>query len=219
MASRRRTTTKASTDPQACALAFTKAIQGVTKAQETFGKNVEGLETLIAETFAELELKLNAKQKELNALEEKFTHDERSKKLEVDLNVREHGYGAAVKILEERGEVAVPSVTYEELKRLYEELKTSRDSEVEAAVEREQERNNKHVAVLKQTLELKNQAEVAKVQAQLESQVVQIEVLNKTIDRITHDLEAQRSLTKDVAMAQAKAAPVYLPQTSGNGRN
>lgn len=161
----------------------------------------------------------NAKQKELSALEEKFAHDERSRKLEVDLNVKENGYAAATRILEERGEVAVPSVTYEELKRLYEELKTSSDSEVEAAVEREQERNNKHVAVLKQTLELKNQAEVAKVKAQLESQVKQIEVLENTITRITKDLEAQRNLTKDVAMASAKQMPMYVPQTSGNGRN
>lgn len=57
MASRRRTTTKASTDHQACVLAFTKAIQSVTKAQDTFGKNVEGLENLITDTFSELELK------------------------------------------------------------------------------------------------------------------------------------------------------------------
>jgi hypothetical protein len=219
MTSRRRTTIKASTDPQACVLAFTKAIQGVTKSQDNFSKNVEGLESLIAETFSELELKLDAKQKELSSLEERFTHDERSKKLEVDLNVREHGYEAATRILEERGEVAVPKITNDELKRMYEELKATRDSEIESAVEREQERNNKHVVIIKQTLELKNQAEVATVQAQLESQVVQIQVLNKTIDRITHDLDAQRSLTKDVAMASAKQMPMYVPHNSGSGRN
>jgi len=37
----------------------------------------------------------------------------------VDLNVKEHGYEAALGILKERGEVAVPEVTYEELKRTF----------------------------------------------------------------------------------------------------
>ena len=48
---------------------------------------------------------------------------------------------------------------------------------------------------------------------------MQIQVLENTITRITNDLDEQRKLTKDVAMAQAKAAPVYLPQNSGNNRN
>jgi len=84
---------------------------------------------------------------------------------------------------------------------------------VEYAVQREQERNNKHVAVLKQTLQLQNQAEVAKIQAHLEAQVKQVEVLQSTIERLTKDLDKQRKLTKDVTMESAKQ-PVYLP--SGN---
>ena len=223
MPSRRTTTgtngTTSTVTSQNSVLAFTKAIQGVSKSQESFEKAVEGLNSLISETFSELELKLNAKQKEVNDLEEKYTYDERSKKLEVDLNVKEHGYDAAVKILEERGEVPVASITYDELKRMYEELKTSRDTEVKEAVEREQERNNHHVAVLKETLELKNQAEVAKVQAQLEAQVMQIKVLETTIDRCTKDLDEQRKLTKDVAMASANKQMFMPQQSSGNSRN
>ena len=219
MTSRRRTTTTRAATPQDAVLAFTKAIQGVSKSQDGFTKAVENLESLVSETFEGIELKLAAKQKELTDLEERFSHDERSKKLEVDLNVKEHEYDAATRILEARGEVAVPTITYDELKRMFEELKATRDKEVEIAVKREQDRNNKHVAVLKQTLELKNQAEVAKVEAKLEAQVMQIQVLEKTIDRATNDLNEQRKLTKDVAMASSKQVPMYVPQTKGNERN
>lgn len=213
----RRTTARHSIDPQTITLNFTKAIQGVTKAQDSFGKNVEGLKELISGTFNELELKLNSKQKELNDLEEKFSHNERSRKLEVDLNIKEHGYEAALDILKERGEVAVPEVTYEELKRMYSDLKASRDSDIDSVVKREQERNNKHIAVIKQTLELQNKAEVAKIQAQLEAQVKQVEVLQSTIERLTKDLDEQRKLTKDVAMASSKQH-VYIPN-GNNSRN
>ena len=138
--------------------------------------------------------------------------------MEVDLNVKEHGYNAALKILEERGEIAVSKEVYTEVKKLYEELKTTRDSEVKSAVAREQERNNLHVNVLKETLILKNQAEVAKVEAKLEAQVMQIEILNKTIERFSTDLDEQRKLTKDVAMASAQKQQVYVPQNSSNSR-
>jgi hypothetical protein len=53
--------------------------------------------------LAEIELKLCSKQKELVELDEKFAYDERKRKLEVDLNVKEHGYEAALKALGERG--------------------------------------------------------------------------------------------------------------------
>lgn len=208
--SRRVTKPTESATTQSSVLAFTKAIQNVSKSQESFNKSVEGLESLIYDTFAELELKLCAKKKELVELDEKFAYDERKRKLEVDLNVKEHGYKAALKALGERGEVAVSDSSYSELKRLYEELKTSRETEVQTAVAREQERNAEHVNVLKQTLELKNQAEVAKVQAQLESQVNQIKVLESSIDRLARDLDEQRKLTKDVAMAASKQGQMYL---------
>jgi hypothetical protein len=217
--SRRVTKPTESATMQEQMIAFTKSIQNVTKSQESFNKSVEGLGCLISDTFSELELKLCVKQKELIELDEKFAYDERSRKLEVDLNVKEHGYDAALKELGERGEVAVSDAGYKELKRLYEDLKTSREKEVKIAITREQERNAEHVSVLKQTLELKNQAEVAKVQAQLESQVNQIKVLESSIERLARDLDEQRKLTKDVAMAASKQGQMYMPQNNGNSKN
>ncbi len=198
-------------------IAFTKAIQSIVKNQESFDKAVTNLNTLISDTFSELELKVNAKKKELNALEEKYTHDEKNMKLSVDLNVKEYSYNAATKIIEERDEVAVSKEVYENLKKSYEDLKKTKDDEIKEAVCSENKRNKEHVEVLKQTLELQKQAEVAKVSAQLQSQVKHIEILEQTVDRVAKDLDEQRKLTKDVAMASAKSGQMYLPQNN-NGR-
>lgn len=209
--SRRKATSKTETTDSAIAL--TKAIQGITKAQDGFTKSVEQLNALVSDTFNDLELKLKTKQNELSQLEDKYVEEERSRKLEVDLNIKEHGYSVAQDILADRGEQAVPIVTYEELKRMYEELKQSHDADIENAVKREHDRNNALTSTLKKTLELQNVAEVAKVQAQLEAQVKQIQVLESTIERITHDLDEQRKLTKEVALASATSAnkqPVYV---------
>jgi hypothetical protein len=110
--SRRVTKTTEASTMQSSALVFTKAIQNVSKSQESFNKSVEVLGSLISDTFSELELKLCAKQKEFIELDEKFTYDERIRKLEVDINVKEHGYDAALKSLGERGEVAVTDAVY-----------------------------------------------------------------------------------------------------------
>ena len=206
------------TDSNNSNIALTKALQNITKNQTGFDKSVLDLSSLISETFGELELKINARQKELSDLDEKFTHSEKQKKLEVDLNVKEHGYQAALQFLENRDEIAVSKHHYDELKQTYENLKQTKDIDVKEAVSREQKRNNSHVAVLKQTLELQKQAEVAKVSAELSSQVKHIQILEKTIERVANDLNEQRKLTKDVALASAKSmyVPQQMHQVSGN---
>lgn len=210
---------RAASVPKDVNIAFTKAIQSITKNQEGFNKSVESLQTLISDTFSELELKVNAKKKELSELEEKYIHDEKNMKLSVNLNVKEYGYQAALKILEEREEIAISKEVYENLKNSYEELKKTKDQEVKDAITRENTRNNQHVAVLKQTLELQKQAEVAKVSAELQSQVKHITILEQTVERVAKDLDEQRKLTKDVAMASAKSGPMYMqPNSNNNGR-
>lgn len=80
--SRRFTKPTESATTQSSVLAFTKAIQNVSKSQQSFNKSIEGLESLISDTFTEIELKLCAKQKELVELDEKFEYDERKRKLD-----------------------------------------------------------------------------------------------------------------------------------------
>jgi hypothetical protein len=195
-------------------LALTKAIQSITKQQEGFEKAVEKCKELIADDFGDIETRLEAKRKELSELEAKFEYDEQNRKVELDLRIKEHGYETAKSLLAERDEVAVAQEEYDRLQMEVKELRESKEREIKAALEAEASRNAKHVQALSQMMELKNQAEVAKVQAQLETQVNQIELLKETITDLKASIDEQRKLTKDVAQASAKNQPMYIPQAS-----
>ena len=102
-------------------LQLAKAIQSITKQQAGFEKSVEKCQELITERFNDIEMKLTAKKKELEELEKQYEQQEKYKKLEVDLEVKEHGYQHALKMLTGRNEVPVNE---EEFKHLQESLTT-----------------------------------------------------------------------------------------------
>ena len=107
-------------------IAFTKAIDTITKSEESFKKSVAELQGLLSETFTDLEMKLKAKSDELKELEQRYLQQEKNSKIEVDLNVKEHGYQAALIILEQRDEMAVLKTVYKDLNTSYEGLKNDK---------------------------------------------------------------------------------------------
>lgn len=195
-------------------LALVKALQGVTKSEDNFTKSVEKLNELLTETFSDLETRLKSKQQELQDLQLKFEQEEKNRKIEVDQTIREHGYEAAKEILQDRDEVAVKRVDYEQLREDYAQLRATKEQDIKDAVSTERKRNEQHNTALQKTLELQKQAEVAKVEAQLETQVQHIQVLKDTIENLKSDLNEQRKLTKDVAQASSKASqmPIWAQQ-------
>ena len=199
---------------------FTKQLQNIQKKSDDFMKSVDDFNKLRENNFQNLELNLKQKQIELEELEKKFKETERQRKLDVDLNIKQYQYEEALKILEERGEIAVKKIEYKELESNYNNSVEKAKSEVKSAIENEKRRNNEYLKTMKETLELKNKAEVAKVEAQLEAQNKEIKALNNTIERLEKDIDEQRKLTKDVAQAAAsKSSHMYIPQTSGNSRH
>lgn len=198
-------------------LALTKALQNIVKQQTAFEAAVEKCKELISEDLNDIETRFEAKRKELSDLDTKFSYDEQNRKADLDLRVKEYGYTAAKQLLEERGEVAVSKDLYESLQRDLAELRQSKADEIKQAVADEHARSAQQTEMIKRTLELQKAAEVAKVEAQLETQVNQIELLKDTIKDLKNDLDEQRKLTKDVANASANKQPVYLP-SNGNGR-
>jgi len=196
---------------QTTALGLTKALQGVSKAQDGFSKSVSALETLLNETFNDLETRLQAKQRELDELQLRYEQEEKNRKIEVDQRVREHGYDAAKLILLDRKEVAVREADWRQLQDDYAQLRANKEKELRDAIAKEQERSKVQSDAWAETLRLQKQAEVAKVEAQLETQVQHIEVLKATIQALKVDLDEQRKLTKDVAQAASKNMQMWVP--------
>lgn len=215
----RRSTSVASTSTNNVSLALTKALNGVRKAEDGFEKSVSKLSELLTETFSDFETRLEAKQKELSQLKLHYEQEEKNKKIEVDQNVRAYSYEAAKEILTERNEVAVREEDYKQLRDDYAELRSTKEQEIRDSVTAERKRNERHIEALKRTFELQKQAEVAQVQARLETQIQHIEVLKDTINNLKNDLEKQRELTKDVAQAASKQHSMYIPQHSSSSRS
>lgn len=207
-------TTK-SKKPNQFEVVVSTAIDKLTKIHETFASastaSTEAIQGLIQNYLTDLTNQINLKRDELAYLEEDFANKRRAGEIDIDLNIKQYGRDAAIRILKESGEMPIGREDYEKLKTSYNSLLETKDSEIKAAVEAENKRSEKHVAILKQTLELKNRAEVATVEAKLEAQVQQIQLLNDTIAQMKDDLNEQRKLTKDVADASNKGGQMYYP--------
>lgn len=193
------------------------SIDKLSKNCETFMNNSisygDSLKKLIDEYLNDLMIKINLKKEELAYLREEYDNKRRTLEINLDLDIKKYGRDKALEILEESGEIAVCEDEYNKLKDDYRNLLLKQKDEIESAVSFEHQRNTKSNAVLKQTLELKNKAEVATVEAKLEAQLTQIEILNDTIKQMREDLNEQRKLTKDVANASNKAQMYYNPST------
>ena len=191
------------------------SIDKLSKNYETFMNNSvsygDSLKKLIDEYLNDLMIKINLKKEELAYLSEEYDNKKRTLEINLDLDIKKYGRDKALEILEETGEVAVCEEAYNKLKNDYNSLLIRQKEEIENAVSLEHQRNTKSNAVLKQTMELKNKAEVATVEAKLEAQLTQIEILNNTINQMKEDLNEQRKLTKDVANASNKAQMYYHP--------
>ena len=216
-----KTTTKTTTKskkPNQFEHIVSASIDRLSKNYESFMNNsntyAESLKGLIDDYLSDLMNKINMRKEELAYLDEEFNNKKRTSEINLDLDIRKYGREKALEILKETGEIAVFETDYNRLNNDYQELLSKQKEEIKTAVDNEHQRNTKHVAVLKQTLELKNKAEVATVQAKLEAQVTQIELLSDTIKQMKDDLNEQRKLTKDVANASNKAQMFYPPHGS-----
>ena len=121
--------------------------------------------------------------------------------------MREHGYQAAIEILANRParEIPVVEAEYRLLQTRVHDLETQIQDRVKAetaALQSNLEREFKH---LTETLKLRQEAELATVQANLQQKKDTIVVLETTINDLKHELQEQRSLTSSVASAMGGA--------------
>jgi chromosome segregation ATPase len=201
-----KTATKSS-DP----IQLTKAINSLMKTQDTFGKNLDALSTLITDQLGDIELRLANKQKALDELKEEYDRQLKNRKIEVDQAIKVYGYEEALKILADRKEVPVDAADYQELKAEVETLKQEMKEAVDSAVKKERERAERELSRELKTQMLENDAKQAEASAQLSQKQKEVEVLEKQIKSLQSDLEKQRELTRSVAEAARPQAPVYAP--------
>lgn len=195
------TTTKKNDD----SLAIAKAIQVLAKHKESFAAAVHNCENLEADILGDLEMRINNKKKELADLEVQFEQDKKNRTVELDIELREHGYSSAISIIDKHNELAVSKVLYEKQQSELETLREGNKEQLEAAIKLTKDAAAQSHAMTKRTLELEKKAEMANMEAQLNTSKAQIDLLEKTIESLKQDLADQRDLTRSVAESASKS--------------
>lgn len=164
----------------------------------------------------DLELKTTAKRKAMVELDEDYESKKKTKRIELDQEIRAYGYQEALKIIKEHKEVAISEADLAKLnKELQElqELKQNRATEMAEVLRQEKEKYEKEMKTFQTTSDLRHQTEVDTQAATIKQLQNHIQVLEKQTQSLQQDIEKQRELTKNVAES---SRPQYYPVSSGN---
>ena len=203
--SRKRSSTTSSTDNPRLEMA--KAVNLFCSKIDALEKAYECIKGVTKETLTEFDLEIEAKKQEMDRLEEQDVYDRKRRKTEADLDLAEYRYEAAIKILDDRGEVAIPAKV---LKEMQERLsKTTADSEAEMskaiATEKALARAALENAVSRANLT--NKADTAVLEATNATQLKEIETLKSNVKNLQNEIAEQRKLTAQIAEA-GRPAPI-----------
>lgn len=193
-------------------IALAKTLNTLVAKQDGFAKAVESMKCFSEESINNLTLEIDAKQFELAELEKNFISKEKDGRISVDQKLKEYGYKEAVKIVNSNGQTAVDQEKYDLILAENSELKATLADTIQKTKEEEKIRHKKELNAVISNLELKHQAETATLTAQTQQKDREVDRLEKTIDNLRAEIDAQRSLTKDVAMAGKQGA---ISQTFG----
>lgn len=202
---RKRTSTTASTDNPRLEMA--KALNLFCVKVEALDKAYEGIKAVTKDTLTEFDLEIEAKKQELDRMEEQDNHDRKRRKTEADLEIAEYRYDAAIKILNERGEVAIPSQVLKELKERLQKVTDEREAELQKAVAAEKAAGQAALKAAVNNAQLTHKAETAILNATNETQKTEIQNLRQTISNLQNEIAEQRKLTAQIAEA-GRAAPI-----------
>ena len=195
---------------------FDKSMTRIAKAMEDFTKAVAEAQELDETVFNELDADINSRKQMIEYLNVQYDELKRTRCLDVDLEIKKHGVDACKKLLEAQGLMAVNREEYETLVSNYRNLQESCDAKVREAVKVANDHNQKSLAAIKQTMELKNQAVSAKATAELDAQKEQVAMLQARIADLRQDLKDQMQLTRDVTASNAAAVQSAQSQVMRN---
>lgn len=211
MAARKRTTSTSTSGTDSAQanprLEMAKALNAYCAKQEALEKAYEAIRAVTKDTLTEFDLEIEAKKQEIERLGEDDLHLRKRLKTETDLYIAEYRYEAATKILEDRGEVPIPTAVLKEMKERLASLSTKREEELQQAVDAEKA---KGIAALKSAVDncnLQQKAQTAVLEATNAQQTREIESLRRTISEQKNEIAEQRKLTAQIADS-LRAAPI-----------
>lgn len=202
-----------STNPR---LELAKAINTLVSKQEAFTKAYENLQNFSEETLKNLDLQIETKNTEMKELDVTAQNKQKNLQIEVDQNISEYKYKAVTNILNDRNEVAIDKEEYEFMKKETETLKEKYEREINELKITLGARHKKEMDRELCTRDLTHKANLAEVNARVEQQTKEIDVLQNTIQNLKVEIAEQRKLTAQVAES---SRPQMHYGNNGNGKN
>lgn len=175
------------------AAALAKATANI---QEAF-KSLDGLN----ETAEVLTRDIASKKAEISGLTEEYQTKYRQSEIDFNLKFAEKKDATINEYLKSVGKEAVDTSVYKALQNELTKVVAERDAEVKKAVAIENNRLTREYAAEKSLLISQNETATAKQLAQIESLIERNGALNNEIAKLFREIEAQRSLTAEVAKA------------------
>ncbi len=182
-------------------LVFAKALNGITKIQDSFIKAVEGLQEYSEDALTQLDLQINTKKDELARIEEDIKKRKKDAQIECDQFIKEYEYEAALKILTDRNEEPINCDKLQELRDNLERAKKDYTTEIEKIRDEEKAKNHKELSAALKSKDLTHVAETAQMKALADRLTAEIDTYTSTIETLKHEIASQRKLTKEVAEA------------------
>lgn len=176
--------------------------------QEAFIKAVEDYRILEKESFQNLEITLTTKRRERDDLDTEYEQAKKNKKIAVDQEILEYSYQAALKILDQHHEKAVPITDYEALLKKCTDLEKKFETEIKAAVESERQSQTRSREFEKRTLILEHEKANVSDKSVIESLRIQLKNAETEMAKAQTRLDNQIELTKDIAKAASAPSVV-----------
>jgi hypothetical protein len=171
-------------------------VKATVNIQEAF-KSVDGLN----ETAETLTRDIAAKKAEVAGLDEQYQVKARQAEVDFNLKLQEKKSETINAYLKSVGQEAVESSVYKALQSELATVKQERDAEIKKAVAIEVSRLNREYSAERSLLISQNETATAKQLAQIESLTERNGALSNEIAKLFKEIEAQRTLTAEVAKA------------------
>lgn len=187
-------------------LVLSEQIAKCANTMDKFLEATQQFQDYRTEIFADLDRQIEAKKQELNDVTQKITAEEEETRISTKQRLSEFKHDAAVEILNETHEVPIFSEELSNMKAELEELRASRDSDIEKEVNKVKSDEQKSLSVALNSMKLTHQADIAVLKATADQKGKEVAVLQTTINDLKHELAEQRELTKSVASSLKSGA-------------
>lgn len=196
-------------------LQLAQAINNIVVRGESFVGALEQLSNFSKERLVELDLKIESKKQEYEDLMSKLENHYKDTEIKLKQNLQENKLQAVKEVLSTMDMICISNVQFNDVQHELQTLKSNYQTQLDKAIETEKEKATNHLNTTLKTLDLSHRAEIATLKAQTEQQIKEISVLNETIKNLKHEINEQRLLTKEVAIASSKS---QIQQSFGAGK-